>query len=99
LALGLAIQGKEYGEAGALAWGAFDLDLALVGFDNPFANGQAQSCTFLGMGGIGTKEAVEHQFIKGGNPILICITGLWAILTFLPFPLFRTTKQGAEYLK
>ncbi len=39
--LGLAMQGKEYGEAGALAWGAFDLDLALVRFGDPFANGQA----------------------------------------------------------
>jgi len=35
------MQGKEYGEAGALAWGAFYLDLALVCFGDPFANGQA----------------------------------------------------------
>ena len=41
LALGLAMQWKEYGEAGALAWGAFYLDLALVRFGDPFANGQA----------------------------------------------------------
>ena len=38
LALGLAKQRKENGEAGALAWGAFYLDLALVGFGDPFAN-------------------------------------------------------------
>ena len=35
------MQGKENGEAGALAWGAFYLDLALVRFGDPFANGQA----------------------------------------------------------
>ena len=39
--LRLAKQWKEYGEAGALAWGAFYLDLALVSFGDPFANGQA----------------------------------------------------------
>jgi hypothetical protein len=38
--------GERKPEGASLAWGAFQTDLAAVGFDNVFGDGQTQSCSF-----------------------------------------------------